>query len=138
MLDRIRSFLRRPATYLAVIGGYIGLNILGACTFYINEEARDQACLLFESDHYADVRQLERTYRYLMFPERFNDHKGSSLYRVVLKDLPRLEGEASVDTAPEFCDGGSIFHGQLGRDEPDPAIPSRPNIITDGDNPPAP
>jgi hypothetical protein len=83
-------------------------------------ERRDQMCQLFEADHLADVNRLERTYRFLSSPAARDDE---ALLQVALVELPELEREARVDSAPDFCDEDG-----LGLPEPDPVVPDRPDL----------
>ena len=124
----VRDIFRRPAKQGSVLMTYAGLFAAIVFAWYNAEGQRDQACLLFERDHAADVDTLVRTYDYLEDPGTYGDEVGSPVYRVVLAQLPRTEREAKVDTAPEFCDNDSITHGPMGNPEPDPVIPERPNL----------
>jgi hypothetical protein len=88
-------------------------------------ERRDQACVLNERDHLADVQNLKRAYDRL--PEAFAFYMSIApadmkplLRSMIAQDLKRLEQEARVDQAPEYCDEPGV-----GLVEPDPVIPER-------------
>jgi hypothetical protein len=82
-------------------------------------DRRDQTCRLFERDHLADVERLRGTYKYLngLAPVQFED----TLNQAILRQLPDLESEARVDSAPDYCDEDGV-----GLPEPDPVVPKRP------------
>ena len=91
---------------------------------------RDQSCSLSEREHLEDIRTLRRAYRrtpkalefYLQVaPRGFRPFLRNAVYA----DLARLEKEARVDRAPEFCDAPGI-----GLPEPDPVVPKRPPNLT--------
>jgi type II secretory pathway pseudopilin PulG len=90
-------------------------------------DRRDQTCTLNERDHLQDVRALRRTYARLPealdFYEQIAPNEGfrQFLRSAVAADTQRLEKEARVDRAPEFCDEPGY-----GLPEPDPVIPERP------------
>jgi hypothetical protein len=89
-------------------------------------ERRDQMCRLFEGDHLQDITELRRTYermpRALEFYKRITPPRLQPfVIGTVMADLRRLEQEAHVDSAPDFCDEHDV-----GLAEPDPVVPERP------------
>lgn len=82
-------------------------------------QRRDQSCSLFERKHLDDVRQLRRLYRYLVGLSVVD--RNTTLTKEIVRGLPRLERQAHIDRAPQYCDKPGI-----GLPEPDPVIPKRP------------
>ena len=81
-------------------------------------ERLDQTCTLFETDYLEDVRQLKATYKYLLdLPE---SEWRLTINQTVVRGLPRLEGEARTDSAPDFCDEPG-----RGLKEPGPVVPKK-------------
>lgn len=103
---------------------YIASFAVALYGFWVSEEARDQFCLSAENEHLRDVKQLRQTYAYLA--QLRPGERDDSINRFVIERLPETERKARQDTAPEHCDHGSLFHGDLGRPEPDPVVPKRP------------
>lgn len=99
-------------------------------------ERRDQTCRLFEGQHLADVNRLKRTYTYLEhLPPT---ERGTTLTVAVVRQLPEIETDARVDSAPPYCDEPgekaerlwNESHGRrgappIGLPEPDPTLPER-------------
>lgn len=157
---RRRMWLERATIGLLVICVAGGFATLSAQSRKITEtqkqstqetvERRDQTCRLFEGDHLKDVQDLTRTYERLpkaldfylrVSPKAFRPFLQAS----IMADLKRLEDEASVDSAPDFCDlpgerAEKLWlrsHGKqgappVGLPEPDPKIPQRPAGIPPG------
>lgn len=80
---------------------------------------RSQNCFKFEEEHLQDVTQLRDTYDYLS--QLTPGQKRESINAYVLSRLPETERKAKIDKAPAYCDKPG-----LGRPEPDPKIPERP------------
>lgn len=72
------------------------------------------------------MRQLENTYEYLVSLPREKLERPDELTTAILRGLQSQEERAQTDPAPPICDGGSVFHGELGEPEPDPRVPKRP------------
>lgn len=82
----------------------------------------EQDCLKEERDHAGDVRQLRRTYRFLLdYPVANRD---DPLFVAILQLLPQTESAARTDNAPDYCDDPGV-----GLPEPDPKIPERPKAL---------
>lgn len=116
--QKVEDILHHPWTpYIAVLGILL-------YTFNVSEEARDQTCYSLEREHKAEVHGLKITYQYL--DGLTIDQRKTPINRLVVQQLPQTTATATEDPAPEFCDGGSLFHGELGLPEPDPVIPTPP------------
>lgn len=82
----------------------------------------EQDCLKEERDHLKDVKNLRRTYRFLVnYPE---DQRTDPLYIALIQTLPQTESAARTDNAPLYCDEPNV-----GLPEPDPAVPKRPKSL---------
>lgn len=127
----MREWLNKPVPYKNVLVSYgvCFLLALGGVFLTLNLIAeskgrRDQSCTQSERKHLEDVKQLRRTYAYLVDPAKFGDRKGSDLYNVVLAQIERTERQARIDPAPKFCDEPGI-----GLPEPDPVLPTSPFAV---------
>lgn len=124
----LREYLPVLVVYVAVLFGF-------GFTWSVSEESRDQFCTTTESQHRIDIEGLQRTYEYLgtLSPKQISDP--NPLTRAILRGLKSSEARAHTDPAPPLCDGGSLFHGQLGEPEPDPVAPHRPASLEGVDGP---
>lgn len=92
-------------------------------------ERRGQVCLSFEGAHLNEVKQLEKTYAYLVALPA--NERGTTLNQTVLAGVPDLEKDAKSDQddngvfVPDYCD-----EPNTGRPEPDPVVPKRPAVVT--------
>lgn len=85
-------------------------------------ERVEQDCLKEERDHLKDVKNLRRTYRFLLgYPVSAHD---DPLYVALIQTLPQTESAARTDNAPPYCDRPNV-----GLPEPDPVIPERPKAL---------
>jgi hypothetical protein len=122
----------RFLTVLSLVVAFAALGLVGAGFYHLNRETserRSQTCTWFEGDHLDDVQQLRRAYKRI--PEALEFYLEAAPKRLhpflvgaVTSDVERLEAEARVDAAPEFCDEESV-----GLPEPDPVIPKRPKNL---------
>jgi hypothetical protein len=122
----------RFLTVLSLVAAFAALGLVGAGFYHLDRETserRNQTCKWFEGDHLEDVKDLKRTYARM--PEALAFYTAAApnslrpfLKSIIAADLARLEKEAMVDAAPEYCDESGI-----GLPEPDPVIPERPKDL---------
>ena len=119
----------RFLTWVALIAALAALGSVAAGFYRLEREQterRNQTCTLNEGDHLQDVTELRRTYKRLpqaleFYLETAPERLRPFLRNAIASDLVRLEKEARIDAAPQFCDEPGI-----GLPEPDPVIPKRP------------
>lgn len=104
---------------VSVVLGFYGVARVLSQVSKEGHQRRDQTCLLFESQHLKDVRQLAATYRYLegLSPRE----RTQGINPTVIAMLPQTEADARASAAPVYCDAPGV-----GLPEPNPRIPARP------------
>lgn len=121
------GFLRKLAMTAVIVSlltaagtTYLWFNIVKE-----SKERRNQTCRVFESAHKQEVDDLNGAYRYLA--KAPPPEQGTTLYKLVLSNLKKLELQAKSDQdqegwiVPAYCDEPGV-----GLPEPDPKVPQRP------------
>jgi hypothetical protein len=117
--DGWRGWVDRAITLVAVAIAGLALYV----TTLEREKRTDQICRIDERKQQKDIRQLERTYGYLLRELRAG-RMDQPLNVEILRGLQQTEADAREDDAPPFCDEEGV-----GLPEPDPVVPDRPLVL---------
>jgi hypothetical protein len=88
------------------------------------KDRRDQSCILFERQEDSAIRQLRRTYKFLLNPPP----QAAGLVPLAKAELSKTEADARASIAPEYCNEPNV--GLFEPAHPQ-SFPERPKELKD-------